>query len=210
MRGWIGVDLDGTLAEYDHWRGEEHIGAPIPAMVGRVQGWIAEGEEVRIFTARASLHGRSVEQRQANVARIKAWCVKHIGRVLDVTSDKDWGMKELWDDRAVQVAVNTGRSISEMPDARIRDSQPAAILTDEPKEREVEGPQIGDVVACRSQDNAGYLAHRWPGGLAPECYVVLMRRDEVERKLKHCREDRRGAARHEQVNAGQEPEKETP
>lgn len=108
MKGWIGVDLDGTLARYDHWRGEDHIGEPIPAMVGRVQGWIAEGEEVRIFTARASLHGRSVEQRQANVARIKAWCVKHIGRELDVTSDKDWVMKELWDDRAIAVVPNKG------------------------------------------------------------------------------------------------------
>ena len=27
MKGWIGVDLDGTLAQYDHWRGIEHIGA---------------------------------------------------------------------------------------------------------------------------------------------------------------------------------------
>lgn len=23
---WIGVDLDGTLAEYDGWRGWKHIG----------------------------------------------------------------------------------------------------------------------------------------------------------------------------------------
>lgn len=30
---WLGVDLDGTLAVYDKWRGIEHIGAPIPAMV---------------------------------------------------------------------------------------------------------------------------------------------------------------------------------
>ena len=25
-RGWIGVDLDGTLADYHGWRGAEHIG----------------------------------------------------------------------------------------------------------------------------------------------------------------------------------------
>ena len=63
------------------------------------------------------------------------------------------------------------------------------ILADEPKdERGAEGPELGDVVACRSQDNAGYLAHRWPGGLAPDCYVVLMRRAEVERKLKEAEE----------------------
>lgn len=31
--GWIGVDLDGTLAVYDEWRGVSHIGAPVPAML---------------------------------------------------------------------------------------------------------------------------------------------------------------------------------
>ena len=58
--GWIGVDLDGTLAlwgtkdphttfiHYDVTR----IGAPIPAMVDRVKALIAAGEDVRIFTAR--------------------------------------------------------------------------------------------------------------------------------------------------------------
>lgn len=29
MGGWIGVDLDGTLAEYTGWKGVEHIGEPI-------------------------------------------------------------------------------------------------------------------------------------------------------------------------------------
>ena len=27
-KGWIGVDLDGTLAHYDKWRGVEHVGDP--------------------------------------------------------------------------------------------------------------------------------------------------------------------------------------
>lgn len=27
-QGWIGVDLDGTLAEYHGWKGAEHIGQP--------------------------------------------------------------------------------------------------------------------------------------------------------------------------------------
>ena len=29
---WIGFDLDGTLAEYDGWKGIEHIGKPIKPM----------------------------------------------------------------------------------------------------------------------------------------------------------------------------------
>ncbi len=54
MSGWLAVDLDGTLAEYDKFRGHDHIGAPIPAMVERVKALIASGFEVRIFTARVA------------------------------------------------------------------------------------------------------------------------------------------------------------
>ena len=50
--GWIGVDLDGTLAEYLGWQGMGHIGEPIAPMVERVKAWLAEGKDVRIFTAR--------------------------------------------------------------------------------------------------------------------------------------------------------------
>ena len=52
-RGWIGVDLDGTLATHDGKR-SQRIGAPIPAMVERVKMWLREGREVRIVTARAA------------------------------------------------------------------------------------------------------------------------------------------------------------
>ena len=52
---WIAVDLDGTLAEYDYWRGIEHIGCPIPKMLERIEKWRAAGLEVRIFTARAGI-----------------------------------------------------------------------------------------------------------------------------------------------------------
>ena len=34
---WIGVDLDGTLAEYHDWIGIHHIGRPITPMIERVQ-----------------------------------------------------------------------------------------------------------------------------------------------------------------------------
>lgn len=100
--GWIGVDLDGTLATYDEWRGIEHIGEPVPAMLTRVQAWLASGIVVKIFTAR-------VAQPQPNVIRhIEDWCEKHIGVRLPITCAKDYGMIELWDDRCVQVVPNTG------------------------------------------------------------------------------------------------------
>ena len=52
-RQWIGVDLDGTLAEADAWQGFEHIGKPVPNMVKRVKIWIEMGYRVKIVTARA-------------------------------------------------------------------------------------------------------------------------------------------------------------
>ena len=36
-RSWIGVDLDGTLARYDGWRGLDRIGEPVPVMLARVR-----------------------------------------------------------------------------------------------------------------------------------------------------------------------------
>lgn len=103
MNGWIGVDLDGTLAEYDHWRGVEHIGSPVPAMVARVRDWLAEGKPVRVFTARVAGSDRAEALRH-----IQTWCEEHLGAVLPVTNEKDFGMIELWDDRCVQVIPNTG------------------------------------------------------------------------------------------------------
>lgn len=48
-RGWIGVDLDGTLAHYDGWKGVEHVGHPVPLMLARVQRWIESGYAVKIL-----------------------------------------------------------------------------------------------------------------------------------------------------------------
>jgi hypothetical protein len=102
---WIGVDLDGTLAEYHGWRGIEHIGEPVPLMLARVKAWLASGETVKIFTARVCREADAV------TAHIHAWCAIHGLPPLEVTNVKDFGMVELWDDRAVQVAMNTGRRI---------------------------------------------------------------------------------------------------
>lgn len=100
FKGWIGVDLDGTLAHYEKWQGVEHIGAPVPLMLERVKNWIASGVEVRIFTARAS--------DPAALPFIWQWCQEHIGQALKVTNVKDYQMIELWDDRAIGVVHNTG------------------------------------------------------------------------------------------------------
>lgn len=113
--GWTGVDLDGTLAHYDGWKGAEHIGEPIPAMLARVKGWLAEGRDVRIFTARVSHDGSPQRWADAQTAmhHIMQWSLKHIGGVLMVTNIKDYAMVELWDDRCVQVIPNTGEPVGE-------------------------------------------------------------------------------------------------
>lgn len=123
-KGWIGVDLDGTLAEYDGWKGAGHIGAPIKPMVERVKRWLAEGRDVRIFTARVyapdyfeptdenaeryrEMMDRRHDAKKAKIA-IDRFCLEHFGRELEVTCTKDYGMLEVWDDRAVQVIPNSG------------------------------------------------------------------------------------------------------
>jgi hypothetical protein len=101
MHGWIGVDLDGTLAHDDGWKGPEHIGPPIPAMLARVQAWRAAGQRVKIFTARA--------QPADYADHVRGWLQEHGLGDLEVTNVKDFGCLQLWDDRAIQVRVNTGQ-----------------------------------------------------------------------------------------------------
>jgi hypothetical protein len=102
-RQWIGVDLDGTLAYYSGWQGLDHIGAPIPAIRARMEEWISQGFEVRIFTARASL--------PEGIKHVKRWLREYGFPDLEVTNQKDFDMLELWDDRAVQVVPNTGSPV---------------------------------------------------------------------------------------------------
>lgn len=109
--GWIGVDLDGTLAEYRGWQGGKSIGKPIPAMVDRVKYWISQGITVKIFTARMHGHGAPLIGGGVEdvLTPIQDWCTEHLGAVIEVTNKKDFGMVELWDDRCIQVISNTGR-----------------------------------------------------------------------------------------------------
>lgn len=103
--GWIGVDLDGTLAEYHGWVAPDEIGSPVMPMVALVKGWLAQGIRVKIFTARISNGG---EEAKIVRAAIRKWCAKHIGAVLPITNEKDFHCIAIYDDRAVAVEQNTG------------------------------------------------------------------------------------------------------
>lgn len=107
-RPWVGVDLDGTLAEYKHmvvWDGS--IGPPVPQMVERVKALRAQGIEVRILTARVASDDARLVAGQRRL--VEAWCREHLGEVLAVTAQKDYDMVVLFDDRAVRIVENTGR-----------------------------------------------------------------------------------------------------
>lgn len=142
--GYIGVDLDGTLAHYDTWRGIAHIGEPIPSMLIRVMKWLADGVEVRIITARAGDPDA--------IPFVQAWCLEHIGVVLPVSNAKTYGMIALYDDRAVQVVTNTGETVEELlRDAR-RDyagaCQTVVLMHEAATGRKGEGPRRGVVEDC--------------------------------------------------------------
>ncbi len=118
--GWIGVDLDGTLAEYTTWKGIAHIGSPIPLMLRRIETWLEGGYTVKIMTARASV--------PEGAKHVSAWLKAHDLPSLEVTNEKDFEMIELWDDRAVQVVANSGRPILKLTHG----ARPKApLLTDE-------------------------------------------------------------------------------
>lgn len=115
LEPWVGVDLDGTLAQYDGWQGSEHIGPPVPRMVERVRAMIAEGRKVKIFTARVSGPRGDVTHVDRSRELIRRWVLEHVGQDLEVTCVKDYGMVLLLDDRAQRIVHNTGENCCERP-----------------------------------------------------------------------------------------------
>jgi len=102
-QGWIGVDLDGTLAFHDANSPMISIGEPIPLMVEMVKKMLKQGHRIKIFTARA--------QDSEQVLLIRNWLKENDLPALEITNIKDYNMIKLFDDRAVQVERNTGKLI---------------------------------------------------------------------------------------------------
>ena len=116
MKTWVGVDLDGCLAEY---HGDPlTIGKPVPKMMRRVKRLLKAGKEVRIFTARVYYGPERSGLASANCKwvrnqrrLIRDWTIKHVGKELKATCIKDFLMEYLYDDRARQVVFNTGELV---------------------------------------------------------------------------------------------------
>lgn len=95
-------------------------------MVERLKKHLEHGDEVKIFTARVwplgtdeGLHPKTreevhriIEAKRAKTA-IRRWCKEHIGQELPITCVKDYSMLVLYDDRARQVELNTGKVVGE-------------------------------------------------------------------------------------------------
>ncbi|MEH6460378.1 hypothetical protein [Chitinimonas sp. JJ19] len=107
---WIGVELDGTLAEVDKLSGD-HIGEALPRMVSLVKDWLDAGKPVKILTTR-NVTGSSL-------LRIKSWLSDNGLGGLDVVAlDADMGT--LWSARAVRVEHNTGKPCRACADAPVQ------------------------------------------------------------------------------------------
>lgn len=118
---WIGFDLDGTLAKYDGWKGVDHIGEPIPAMLVLAYMLHAFGRKIKILTARVA--PRDGDDGSEARKYVEAWCEKHLGFVPEVTHVKDASMTTLFDDRACAVEQNTGKILGGWPDGLFRKSK---------------------------------------------------------------------------------------
>ena len=88
--------------------GASHIGNPVPVMYERVKTWLDQGKTVKIFTARVAV---PEPDRSKVIKVIHEWLEAHDLPRLDITNTKDLAMEELWDDRAVQVIMNTGEKV---------------------------------------------------------------------------------------------------
>jgi hypothetical protein len=98
--GWFGIDLDETLAFYTGPSGNTKIGPAILEIMVIAKRWLSEGKDVRLFTARAGFLDE--------IAKIEAWLEEHDLQDMKITNVKDHGMVILLDDKAREVAGNTG------------------------------------------------------------------------------------------------------
>ena len=100
----IAVDLDGTLAHYDGWKGVGHIGAIIPSVANAILLAKKEGADIWIFTARVS-DPKDAEEAGNNIVKY----LTENGIPFDgLTAIKHKFFSEFWDDRAIQVIKNQG------------------------------------------------------------------------------------------------------
>jgi hypothetical protein len=74
------VDLDGVLAKYDHWRGVDHIGDPLPGAVEFLRRIKAAGARVVVYTTRTNADPEiceRIESAEKLAERVRLWLDAH-------------------------------------------------------------------------------------------------------------------------------------
>lgn len=95
--GAIAVVLDGYLADFDGWKGIDHIGKPVPKVVKQVKAAIAAGRDVRILME-GRMFGSYIDKAEGRhaVAFIDKWTAEVFGRALPVMTFADSSVSEIW------------------------------------------------------------------------------------------------------------------
>jgi hypothetical protein len=111
MRKTVCVDLDGVLARYDGWKGEDHIGEPVPG-AAEFTHFLSRFARVVVFTTRVKadladrLPGTTPEQL---AERVKAWLDEHGFDYDEVYQGQGKPIAAAYiDDRAVRLPTNPG------------------------------------------------------------------------------------------------------
>ena len=112
MIPWIGFDLDGTLAQWIEGSSINEIGEPIPLMIAKAMEYLNKGTKIKIVTARVNEPNDPVFVK-VQTELINEWCIKNLGRVIEITSSKDFYMFYMYDDRCKQVITNTGQLLED-------------------------------------------------------------------------------------------------
>jgi len=76
MRKTVCVDVDGVLAQYDGWKGVDHIGDPIPGAVEFTRS-LAKHADILIYTTRCCEEINRPEKSHLLVNRVRDWLDRH-------------------------------------------------------------------------------------------------------------------------------------
>lgn len=107
-KAWLGIGLDGTLAEESGTGAGGPIGAPVHNTVQRLKDWTDyRGLTVKVLTPRAAT--------EAGAQAVREWLSRHNLPALEVTAKKDLNMVEMWSAHCVQVISNTGQIVATSP-----------------------------------------------------------------------------------------------
>ena len=83
MKKTVAVDVDGVLAQYDGWKGVDHIGDPIPGAVAFTHT-LSEHFDVLIFTTRCCEEVNQPEKAHLLRNRLVKWLDQHDFAYADV------------------------------------------------------------------------------------------------------------------------------